>query len=78
MFGRPFNHVAEETEGRFGREYGFVLRLDFLENVGLNRAPKIRNYLRTEATMYIAMMIGAGPLIVIEAEKFAAPTSKPS
>ena len=27
--------------------------------------------------MYIAMMIGAGPLIVIEAEKFGAPTSKP-
>ena len=33
---------------------------------------------RFAAAIYIAMMIGAGPLIVIEAEKFGAPTSKPS
>ena len=33
---------------------------------------------RFAAAMYIAMMIGAGPLIVIDAEKFAEPRSKPS
>jgi hypothetical protein len=33
---------------------------------------------RFAAAMYIAMMIGAGPLIVIDAEKFGAPSSKPS
>ena len=33
---------------------------------------------RFAAAMYIAMMIGAGPLIVIEAEKSGEPRSKPS
>jgi hypothetical protein len=34
--------------------------------------------LRFAAAMYIAIMIGAGPLIVIDAEKFGEPRSKPS
>ena len=38
-----FHHVGEETERRFDRENGFVLRLDFLEDVGLNRAAQIRD-----------------------------------
>ncbi len=41
---------------------------------GTTPAPKRR----FAAAMYIAMMIGAGPLIVIEAEKSGEPRSKPS
>src|SRR5207248_1299719 len=46
----PFNHVAKKTQRRFRRKDRFILRLDFLENVGLNRAAQIRHHLRTEAT----------------------------
>ena len=41
---------------------------------GMTSEPKRR----TAAAIYIAIMIGAGPLIVIEAEKSGEPRSKPS
>ena len=44
----PFNHVAKKTQRRFCRKNRFVLRLHFLENIGLNRAPQIRHHFRTE------------------------------
>src|SRR6202011_810111 len=36
VFRGPLDHVAEKPKRRFGWEDRFVLRLDFLENVGLN------------------------------------------
>jgi hypothetical protein len=44
----PFDHVAKKTERRFRRKDGFVLRLDFLENVRLNCPAQIRHHLRPE------------------------------
>ncbi len=77
------DHVAKETKRRFGRKNRFVLRLHFLENVGLNCAAQFRHDASDRnvvfaAAMYIAMMIGAGPLIVIDAEKSGEPRSNPS
>ena len=39
--------VRNRSDG-FDRENRFVLRLDFFENVGLNRAAQFRNNFRTE------------------------------
>ena len=47
--GGELHHVGEKSERRLDRENRFVLRLDFLENVGLNRAAQFRNNFRTEA-----------------------------
>ena len=37
------NHVGEKTQRGFDRENGFVLRLDFFEDVRLNRAAQLGN-----------------------------------
>ena len=40
---REFHHVGEKTQRGFDWENRFVLCLDFLENVGLDRAAQFRN-----------------------------------
>ena len=44
-----FHHVAEKTQRRLDRENGFVLRLHFLEDIGLNRPAELRHDVGTEA-----------------------------
>ena len=46
--GGVFNHVGEKAQRRLDREDNFILRLDLLENVGLDRAAKRRDHLRTK------------------------------
>ena len=82
MCASSIQSCREKTERCLSRKNCFVLRLDFLENVGLNCPTQIRHTLepkrRCAATIYIAMMIGAGPLMVIDPKKFGAPNSNPS
>ena len=45
------DHISEKTQRRLDGENGFVLRLNFLKNVGLNCAAQFRNNFRTEPTL---------------------------
>jgi hypothetical protein len=43
-----FHHIGEKPQRRLNRKNGFVLRLDFLKNVGLDCATQFWNNFRTE------------------------------
>ena len=73
--------VRKRSEGSIGKIVSFCawtsLKISAWivpRSFGITFGPKRR----FAAAMYIAMMIGAGPLIVIDAEKFAEPRSNPS
>src|SRR6516162_1379459 len=43
------HHIGQESKGRVDRENQFVLRLDFLQDIGLNCSAELRHDIRAKA-----------------------------